>query len=226
MEPLLRNIAKNNTITAVRSRIINYTWPKINGYADDVTIITENTNNSVKQIFHIYERLTKASGLKLNADKTEKLNITSHNVAGALAANNGTYCNTRYLIRAQDDMKINGVTFNRNDVMMKRTNFENMKAKMDRHFTEWSKRGLPLLGKIQIVKTFGLSQYLYTLAVTDISTKQWQTVNKLIYRFIWNKTYTNNSAPHRIKDDTMHTSVEHGGFGMVKLHDLMIAYRL
>jgi hypothetical protein len=24
----------------------------------------------------------------------------------------------------------------------------------------------------------------------------------------------------------MHTSVEHGGFGMVKLHDLMIAYRL
>jgi len=71
MEPLLRNIAKNNTITAVGSRTLNYTWPKIIGYADDVTIITENTNNSVKQIFHEYEKLTKASGLKLNADKTE-----------------------------------------------------------------------------------------------------------------------------------------------------------
>ena len=69
--------------------------------------------------------------------------------------------------------------------MMKKLNFENMKAKMDRHFTEWSKRGLSLLGKIQIVKTFGLSQYLYALAVTDISTEQWQTVNKLIYKFIW-----------------------------------------
>jgi hypothetical protein len=110
--------------------------------------------------------------------------------------------------------------------MMKKTNFENMKAKMDRHFTEWSKRGLSLLGKIQIVKTFRLAQYLYTLAVTDISTEQWQTVNKLVYKFIWNKSYTNNSAPHRIKDSTMHTSVEHGGFGMVKLQDLMIASRI
>ena len=70
MEPLLRNIAKNNTITAIKSRTINFTWLKITGYANDVTIITENTNNSVKQIFHEIERLTKASGLKLNADKT------------------------------------------------------------------------------------------------------------------------------------------------------------
>ena len=70
MEPLLRNITKNNTITAIKSRTIDYTWPKIIGYADDVTIITENSNNSVKQIFHEYERLTKASRLKLNADKT------------------------------------------------------------------------------------------------------------------------------------------------------------
>jgi hypothetical protein len=226
MEPLLRNLAKNNTITAIKSRTINFTWPKIIGYADDVTIITENTNNSVKQIFYEYERLTRASGLKVNADKTEKLNLTRHNVVGTLAANNVTYCNIRYLIQAQDDIKINGVTFNQNDAIMKRNNFEAMKAKMDRHITEWSKRELSLLGRIQIVKTFGLSEYLYTLAVMDITTEQWKTVNKLIYKFIWNKTYSNNNAPHRIKDETMHTSVEHGGFGMVKLHDLMIASRL
>jgi hypothetical protein len=226
MEPLLRNISKNSTITAIKSRSIDYTWPKIIGYADDVTIITENTNNSVRQIFQEYERLTKASGLKLNADKTEKFNITSQNVNGALATNNVTYCHTRYLIQAQEDIKINGITFNQNDSEMKITNFETMKAKMDKHFTSWSKRGLSLLGKIQIVKTFGLSQYLYTLAVTDINIEQWKTVNKLIFKFIWNKTYSNNNAPHRIKDETMHTSIQNGGFGMVKLHDLMIASRL
>ena len=168
MEPLLRNIAKNNTITAIKSRKIDFTWPKLIGYADDLPIITENNNKSVKQIFHEYERLTKASGLKLNADKTEKHNIRSHNMPGALAAKNVTYCNTRYLIQAQSDIKINGITINQNEDTMKRTNFEAIKAKMDRHFTDWSKRGLSLLGKIQIVKTFGLSQYLYTLAVTDI----------------------------------------------------------
>ena len=78
-------------------------------------------------------------------------------MVGALAANNVTYCNTRYLIQAHDDIKINGVTFNQNEAMIKRTNYELMKTKMDRHFTEWSKRGLSLLGKIQIVKTFSLS---------------------------------------------------------------------
>jgi hypothetical protein len=67
---------------------------------------------------------------------------------------------TRYLIQAQNDNKLNGITFNQNDDTMKRINFEAMNAKMERHFTEWSKRGLSLLGKIQIVKTFGLSQYL------------------------------------------------------------------
>ncbi len=129
MEPLLRNISKNSTITAIKSRSINYTWPKIIGYADNVTIITENTNNSVREIFQEYERLTKASGLKLNADKTEKFNITSQNVTGALATNNVTYCQTRYLIQAQEDIKINGITFNQNDSEMKITNFETMKAK-------------------------------------------------------------------------------------------------
>ncbi len=62
------------------------------------------------------------SGLKLNADKTEKLNITSQNVAVSLVANKVTYCNTRYLIHSQDDIKINGVTFNQNEADMKNIN--------------------------------------------------------------------------------------------------------
>jgi hypothetical protein len=33
-------------------------------------------------------------------------------------------------------------------------------------------------------------------------------------------------CPPRIKDEIMHTGTERGGFGMVKLHDLMIASRL
>ena len=80
--------------------------------------------------------------------------------------------------------KTNGITFNQNDDTMMRINFEAMKAKMEPHFTELSKRGLSLLGKIQIVKTFGLSQYLYTLAVTDINTEQLKQISKLIYKFI------------------------------------------
>jgi hypothetical protein len=53
-------------------------------------------NDSEIQIFHKYERLTKASGLKLNADKTVKLNSIGQNVAGGMGANNVTNCITRF----------------------------------------------------------------------------------------------------------------------------------
>ncbi len=41
-----RNIYNNNSITSVKSRTIEFKWPKIIGYADDVTIITDNTITS------------------------------------------------------------------------------------------------------------------------------------------------------------------------------------
>jgi hypothetical protein len=205
IKPLVKNIRKNNTIKAIKSRTTDFTWPKIIGYADDVTIIAKNTNKSVKPIFHEYERLSKASGLKVNGDKKENINITSLNVVGAIATNNVTCCNTRYLIQAQNEITINGIIFNQNEDTMKRGNFEVMKSKLERHFQEWSKRGLLLIGKTQIVRKFVLSQYLDILAVTDINAEQWKTTNKLIYKFIWCKTYINNNAPHRIKDKIIHT---------------------
>jgi hypothetical protein len=42
IEPLLRNINKNTTITEIRKRKIDLTSSKIFGYADGVTIIIEN----------------------------------------------------------------------------------------------------------------------------------------------------------------------------------------
>ena len=62
-------------------------------------------NDSEIQIFHKYERLTKASGLKLNADKTVKLNSIGQNVAGGMGANNVTNCITRFWINTQNEIK-------------------------------------------------------------------------------------------------------------------------
>ena len=56
----------------------------------------------------------------------------------------------------------------------------------------------------QKVKTSGHSQYLYTLAVTDI--KNEQSEEKKNHKLVWNKTYKANNAPHTIKNEIMHTS--------------------
>jgi hypothetical protein len=71
IEPVVRNIMQNNSILPLRSNELNYDWPKVFGYADDLTIITNNDIACVSEVFAEYETFTKTSLLKLNADKTE-----------------------------------------------------------------------------------------------------------------------------------------------------------
>jgi hypothetical protein len=109
---------------------------------------------------------------------------------------------------------------------MQNANAEIMINKMTRHFNDWSKRSLSLLGKIQIIKTFGISQYLYTLAIINLNNSNWKEIRKLIYKFIWNRNMHAAPAPHRIKKDVMLTPVEKGGFGMVDLESVTKSSRI
>ncbi len=226
IEPVIRNILNNPLIDTVTSNMLNYTWPKVLAYADDITIITKNDHESVKNIFTEYQKLSCASGLYLNADKTEKFNIYGRNVANPVEVNEIEYNNTALQIRAIPTIKINGVIFNTDVNEMATANYELMFTKMDNHFRAWSKRSLSLLGKIQIIKTFGLSQYLYPLAVIDINLNHWAQIYKTIFKFLWNKNYNGNRAPHRIKKDVIYTEPELGGFGLVKLEDVVTGIRL
>jgi hypothetical protein len=226
MEPIIRNIETNEKINAVSSGSLNFTWPKVLGYADDITVVTTNTHESVNEIFFENQRLTQASGLQLNADKTEKFNITGVLRDNVVTQNYVMYNGAAYVVTAQESIKINGIYYDLNEGRMTGQNFANMTDKMSRHFAEWSKRSLSLLGKIQIVKTFGISQYLYAMAVTDLTTKQWDEVNKLLYKFLWNKDFHARAAPHRIKKTIVTTSKEMGGFGMVDMQEIVAASRL
>jgi hypothetical protein len=52
IEPVIRNIENNVHITSVRCNRLNYAWPKALAYADDVSILTNNNDNSVQEIFN------------------------------------------------------------------------------------------------------------------------------------------------------------------------------
>jgi hypothetical protein len=226
IEPVIRNINANDDIAPLNSGRIGYTWPKILGYADDLTILTTNTNRCIDMVFAEYELLTKASGLKLNADKTEIFNIQGINHIPNPDPIPIRYLGHQYAIDRLDTIKINGIIFNTNRFHMQVANLDIMTNKMIRHFSDWSRRSLSLLGKIQIIKTFGMSQYLYTLAVVNLEANQWKNINKLIYKFIWNKNHNAAPAPHRIRKDIMLTPVEQGGFGLVDLESVMKASRI
>ena len=91
---------------------------------------------------------------------------------------------------------------------------------MERHLTIWSTRSLTLLGKILILKTFAFSQAIYLLqsmCINDLSLKR---INKLVFKFLWNKNFAALKAPDRIKRSVMMTPIDLGGFGMMDLKEV------
>ena len=69
-------------------------------YADDITIITKNDEISVNNIFIEYDKLSIASGLYLNADKTDKFNVHSRNTGAPVRQQNITYNGTQLEINS------------------------------------------------------------------------------------------------------------------------------
>jgi hypothetical protein len=226
IEPVIRNINANPLIRPITSRLLDFQWPKVLAYADDLTIITENTDISVNAIFTEYSRLSKASGLYLNADKTEKFNVHSRNIPYPAANNGIEYGNDHFVLTAQPKIKINGIHFSLNKDVMLTDNFDCTIAKMTQHFKEWSKRNLSLLGKVQIIKTFGISQYLYSLAVLDFLPEQWKDIDRLINKFLWNRNFLTRNAPHRLKSEIVYTHKLKGGLGLIRLSQIATAIKI
>ena len=77
MEPLLRNIENNPNIGPIYLAKLRVALPNVYAYVDDVNCTLRNKVEGVQGLFHEYERLTKLSGLELNAVKTELLGLIS-----------------------------------------------------------------------------------------------------------------------------------------------------
>jgi exonuclease III len=227
MEPLIRNVQKNANIKPIKSLSLPYEWPKIYGYADDITCVMNNDAESKQALFDEYGVFTKVSGLYLNADKTEIFHFGTPNVlnVGPIVSNI-KYLNRYYSVTSVPELKMNGILLCENFRRFKEINVRALINKMDNHFQQWSKRNLSLLGRIQIYKTFGLSQFLYHLSILEPSSEMWKLIEKKINKFLWNRSYIGNLAPYRIKKTVVNTPVHRGGFGMVDIRQVTAALRL
>ena len=107
MEPLLRNLNENDGIERVTSPILDVVIPKSFGYADDVTVVINNSLGCVQEIFREYEIFSKASGLILNAEKTEILGFNHRRVVDV--AYQVVYRGNRFEIRSVNRIKVNGI---------------------------------------------------------------------------------------------------------------------
>ena len=218
IEPLLRNIKANSAIAEIKSAKISLNLPKAYSYADDITALTVNKIESVQALFHEYERLSKLSGLILNADKTELLCFNQQpNVRVTHEIN---YLTERFKIESMDRIKVNGIFLMQDPEQRIEANVKKVTDAINRQLTSWSTRSLSLLGKILIIKTFAISQAIYLMQTCSIPARHLKLIEAPIYKFLWNKNFKAAKAPDRIKREIINTPIELGGFGLLNIFEL------
>ena len=113
-------------------------------------------------LFTQYDRLTRKSGLELNADITEILALSTN----ASLLYNVTYNGSSVRIKTLKEIKICGIWFCTNKEKEYKLNIQDQIIKMGNMMSSWKSRNLTLEGKSLICKTFGLSQLVYCLQIS------------------------------------------------------------
>ena len=218
IEPLLKNINNDREIKGIY--INDNLIPKAVAYADDVACLISPEISSLQRVFDHYDDLTKVSGLRLNADKTEIISSIPKDKFRV------TYDRQSVEIKIVKQIKVNGIHLSYDCEIARKANIKNMLGAVESSLKSWTNRSLSLLGKIQIFKTFGLSQILYTLSVIEIKKPESKKLTDIIYKYIWNRNMDANKAPDRIKRQILLTKVSSLGFGMIDYREVVRSLRL
>ena len=123
-------------------------------------------------------------------------------------------------------IKINGILFQQDEQALRDSNVDRAIERIDRILKTWSRRRLSTLGKILLVKTFGISQIIFLIQSFKFDEKHFKAVNHLLFKFIWNKHYLAAKAPERIKREYVNKPIAQGGLGMLDIAELDAGLKL
>ena len=119
------------------------------------------------------------SGLKVNYEKTKVLWVGSEKNRGPIE------CNKPDISWVEGKVFALGVWFATDRNVMLRSNYDERIGKIKNVIETWQFRRLTLLGKITLIKSLLVSQLIYILTPLPTYTNALQTVNKLLFEFLW-----------------------------------------
>ena len=180
IDPLIRNIDNNPLISPLP--FCEGCTVKTMAYADDIAVIATNTNESASALFSEYNILTRCSGLKLNADKTEILNLSEIGKRSTEVM----YDNQALEIKHCESTTVCGNFLSLDENKMYEKNILDKITKLDKQLNRWKGRGLTLNGKMIVIKTFAISQLIFSSQFQIIRPKDIRKIEHLCYSFAWN----------------------------------------
>ena len=192
-----------------KKTLMHKVYTVIAGFADDIGMAINNDATSISNVFKDYDLFSSLSGIELNLDKTEILKMNVNTLHSDFRPIQLVVDNAR--IDTVESLTICGICFSNNSNISYGKNVLDKIVKMERQLIRWLQRPLSMEGKILIVKTFGLSQLIYSLQMCEILESELVDLERMIFKFLWNRKWVGSIAPDRIKRATLKLSYEQGG---------------
>ena len=193
--------------------------PRIFQYADDTTILVKSESN-LECALNIIDKFGKVSGLKLNRNKSVVLPL------GGYKRDFASKSNIKWLTE-DEYIKITGVYFGAKVEASKiDLNWKTKIEDMIKTISRWNRRNISLYGKIIIAKTHLLSKINYIIQSLTLPSSVLEEIDKILFKFIWQKKFTNKKAFEKIKRSVMCKNIENGGLSMVSIKDQQKVFHL
>ena len=183
---------------------------KISQFADDTTLIVQNTA-SLKAAINAINSFGSISGLQLNEKKTKALRIG--------ASRNNTAEPLKFQC-PKDPIKFLGTFLSHSEAQNNNNNFFIKIRKMETKLNIWLSRDLTLFGRTMLAKSLGLSQLIYTASMLSVPELAIQQTQRKLFSFLWKK------KRDKIKRQVLCWPLSRGGLGFPCFRTAIKALRL
>ena len=216
LELLARDIRQNAKVKGIK--LASMTRPiKIKMYADDATLFLSDFID-FREVLSRIKLFSMFSGLCLNKNKCNAMFIGDPSQKGMVK------CGIRFV----NFVKILGISFsNEISAVNNKENFEPKINQLEKICSLWEKRHLTHIGKIAVLKTFGISQFIYLMQSIGVKDEYLIRINKIMFRFIWNtKVGNEKKVIEKVKRETMCSNYEDGGLNMIDISKMQDSFLL
>ena len=183
---------------------------KLSQFADDTTCLI-STEDGIVVLFELLHQFQCISGLKVNKNKTEILKM------GDPLNNRPPNIPTKWI---DSEFKILGIPFPTNHQQMSTLNCGEKIKKLRTVINMWSWRNLTYQGKNLLMKSLGISMFLYI--GQNIRTEQGmiEEVQSLVLKYIW------DNKPAKIRKEVMYQEINKGGINLINVEWMLNALRI
>ena len=200
-EPLSAYIRQSTRIKGIKIEGFNSSCEVKNKHYVDDTIICLQNLNQVDECLNMIDEFGKASGAKLNREKTIALVMNENSLF-----NNSIQSNVHLTL---GPAKVLGVPLG------KKKQYDlwpSIIEKTQNTLSVWKQRNLSLTGKIQVIKSLAISKLTYMTNFIEIDSKSVETIEKMYYEFLW------DGKRNRVRKEICVLPRSMGGLGMLDLN--------